>query len=115
MYMISLSTRRSLAYARAVLALAALGVALNACQDNDTPVAPTSPAPSLSQSGGNGALVRGIGTAAVVWSLKDNTWQTLLGGGTFTIKTGTTLLATVTDNVAPDQDPTVGVLKVIGL
>jgi hypothetical protein len=113
MYMISLSTRRSLACARAVVALAALGVALTACQD-EAPVAP-SPAPAVSPSVGNGALMRGIGTGAVVFSLKDNTYQTLLGGGTFTLKTGTTLLATVTDNVAPDQDPTVGVLKLVGL
>jgi hypothetical protein len=115
MYMISLSTRRSLACARAVLALAALGVALTACADDDAPVAPQSPAPTVNQSVGNGALVRGIGTGAVVLTLKDNTWQTPLGGGTFTLKNGTTLIATVTDNVAPDQDMTVGTVKLIGL
>ncbi len=93
--------------------LAALS--LDACQ-NDVPLAPESALRSEQASAERGGQAGRIGSGIMTWQLKDGSFNSPLGGGTFQLTGPNNFSLTIKDNVTPaDQDPADGSFKTMGL
>jgi hypothetical protein len=92
---------------------AAILLAIAACQ-SDGPSAPQRAAGDTSS-----AILSAVprpGNGAIVWSLKDGTWEFLLAGGQFLLTGPGNFSRQISDNITPgDQDPTTGNFKTMGL